>query len=386
VHRWRAGLLAGVLVLAVAGCEIRTAGPSQPVTTGATAPASVVNPASANSSSATANGAPAVPTPSAPSTSGQLRVLLHDNFPVASNAFLGVIAAEAPDGSIFATFGSQQSGYPATSAGTAVYVVDGNQQPQVAEHPTIPVTALAADDTYLYAGGGTQIIEYSRSTGAIVRTWSMALPVRLMTVAAGMLWAVLGSASGPGQIAEMNPDASTVTTVGADGANVFSIAAGPLGLYYVPAGGTTIVRISATGQRTQAPTHQTINEQLSGPGAVQAISVIGGQLFLVTDAGQGLDSVSRTYDASTLAGPATEAPGTAGSNHAVDSLAGPIDIAQGEARACATPCAGRYNLVTGAVTDAVTFSSSARLGLLLGPYPAVIVFPASGSVYLDRIG
>jgi len=385
VRRWRAGLLAGILVLAVAGCEFRTAGPSQPVTTGATASASVANSASANGS-ATATGAPAVPTPSAPSTSGQLRVLLHDDFPVASNAFLGVIAAEAPDGSVFATFGSQQSGYPETSAGTAVYVVDGNQQPQVAEHPTIPVTALAADDTYLYAGGGTQIIEYSRSTGAIVRSWNLAMPVRLMTVAAGMLWAVLGSSTGPGQIAEMNPDASTVTTVGTDGANVFSIAAGPLGLYYVPAGGTTIVRISATGQRTQAPTHQTINEQLSGPGAVQAISVIGGQLFLVTDAGQGLDSVSRTYDASTLAGPATEAPGTAGSNHAVDSLAGPIDIAQGEARACAAPCAGRYNLATGAVTDAVTFPSSARLGLLLGPYPAVIVFPASGSVYLDRIG
>jgi hypothetical protein len=47
---------------------------------------------------------------------------------------------------------------------------------------------------------------------------------------------------------------------------------------------------------------------------------------------------------------------------------------------------GRYDPATGTVTDAVTFPASARLGLLVGPYPAVIVFPPSGRVYLDRIG
>lgn len=389
MRRWQAGLLAGALVLAVAGCDFR--GGSASVTTGGTtASASVANSVAASSSSATATAAPAVPTPSAPSTSGQLRVLLHDDFPVASNAFLGVIAAEAPDGSVFATFGSQPSGVPSTAAGTAVYVVDGNTPAQVAEHPAIPVTALAADDTFLYAGGGTQIIEYSRATGSVVRTWNLAAPVRLMTVAAGLLWAVLGGTSGPGQVVEMNPDASTVTTVGTDAASVYAVAAGPLGLYYVPAGGTTIVHISATGQRVQAPTHQAINEQLSGADAVQAISVIDGQLLLVTDFGQGMDSVSRTYDASTLAGPQTDAPGTADSDRAIDSLAGPVDLGLGDSRACSgsgsVPCVGRFNLSTGAVSDAVTFPGSARLGLLLGPYPVAIVFPASGSVYLDRIG
>lgn len=378
-------VLAGTVVLLAAGCSAGSSTHSA-AAGGAGTPASAPGSVPASAASATATAPLAVPTPSAPSTSGQLRVLLHEDFPVQSSDSVGVIAAEAPDGSVFATFGSQQSGFPATTPGTAVYVVDGDQQVQVAEHPQIPVTALAADETYLYAGGGTQIIEYSRATGAVVRTWTLAMPVRLMTVAAGRLWAVLGSTSGPGQIAEVNPDASTMTTVGTDAEDVLDVAAGPLGLYYVPAGGTTIVHVSATGQRQEAPTHLTVNAQLSGAGAVQAISVIGGQLLLVANAGQGLDSVSRTYDAATLAGPQTQAPGTAGSNHAIDSLAGPVDLSQGGSLACSAACVGRYNLSSGAVTDAVRYPSGVRLGILLGPYPAVVVFPPSGSVYLDRIG
>lgn len=372
----------------MAGCS-HGSGSERAAAGGTTAAAKAPVSVAASTPSPTAVAASAVPTPSkspTPSATGQLRVLLTDTFPVASSDFLGVIAAEAPDGSVFATFGSQKTGYPVTTAGTAVYVVDGDQHAQVAEHPTIPVTALAADDTYLYAGGGTQVIEYSRATGAVVRTWNLAEPVRLMTEAAGMLWAVLGSTAGPGQVVEMNPAASTVTIVGTDTANVYDVAAGPLGLYYVTAAGATIVHISANGQRAEAPTHQTIDEQLSGAGAVQAVSVIDGQLLLTTNAGQGLDSVARTYNASTLAGPETEAPGTAGSNDAIGSLSGPVDIIQGESPDCqGVSCVGRYNLSTGAVTDDLAFSN-ARLGLLLGPDPAVIVFPASGSVYLDRIG
>jgi hypothetical protein len=47
---------------------------------------------------------------------------------------------------------------------------------------------------------------------------------------------------------------------------------------------------------------------------------------------------------------------------------------------------GRYNIATGAVTDAVTYPTSTHLGLLLGPYPTVILFPSSGKVVLERIG
>lgn len=326
-------------------------------------------------------------TPPAPSTSGQLHVLLHDDFPVASSVFLGAVGTEAPDGALFAAFGGQQAS-PPIPAGTAIYVVDGDQPAQVAEHPAIPVAALAADDSNLYVGGGDQIVEYARATGTIARTWHVALPVRLMALGAGQLWAVLGSASGSGQIVEIDPDASTVTTVGTDAASVTSIAAGPLGLYYVEAGGATIVHINPDGARQEAPTHQAVNEQLSGPAAIQAISVIGDRLFLVHDAGQGLDSSSQTYDASTLAGPLTNAPGTAGSNHAIDSLAGPVDISQSGTQGCSgsSNCVGRYAIGSGAVTDAVTYPQSARLGPLLGPYPAVLVFPSSGEVYLDRLG
>lgn len=383
MHRRRPCALAGCAAVLIAGCSAGGHGHS-------TAAAATHAKSASPTASATAGASPAglaVPTPAAPSATGQLHVLLHEPFPVSSSDFLGAVATEAPDGSVFAAFGPQQAGAPAIPAGTAVYVVDGDQAPQVAEHPTVPIAALAADDTYLYVGGGSQIIEYARSTGAIARTWTVPLPVRLMTAGAGKLWGILGNVSGPGQVVEIDPQSDTVTTVGTDAAYVTSIAAGPLGLYYVEAGGATIVRVSPDGTRRQAPTHQAVNVQLSGPGAVQAVSVIGSLLLLIHDAGQGLDSSSQTYDASTLAGPLTNAQGTAGGNHAIGSLAGPVDLGIPDALTCAgTGCVGRYNLATGVITDAVSYPQSTRLGPLLGPYPALIVFPSHGHVYLDRIG
>jgi hypothetical protein len=379
-----AAALVGSAALLIAGCS--AGGHGTGTTAGTTSPASVTPSASASpSASPTAVSVPAPPAPSA--ASGQLRVLLRDPFPVKSSAFLAAVAAEAPDGSVFAAFSAQQSGTPAAPAGAAVYVVDGDGPVQVAEHPPIPVAALAADDTYLYVGGGNQIIEYARATGSIARTLTLALPVRLMAAAAGRLWAVLGSLRGPGQVVEISPGSGTVTAVGTDAANVVNVAAGPLGLYYVESGGQTIVRINPNGTRLEASTNQTVNEQLSGPAAIQAISVIGSQLFVIHDAGQGLDSSSQTYDATTLSGPETNAPGIAGSNHAVGSLAGPVDSSAPDGSGCSgNGCVGRYNTATGAVTDAVTYPQSTRLGPLLGPYPAVIIFPASGRVNLDRIG
>jgi hypothetical protein len=327
--------------------------------------------------------------PPAPSASGKLRVRLRDAFPVQSSAFTNAIAAQAPDGSVFAAFTTQQSGTPSAPAGTAVYVVDGDGPVQVAEHSPIPVTALAADSTYLYVGGGNKIVEYARATGSIARTVTLAMPVRVMAASAGELWAVLGSSvTGPGQVVEISPASGTVATVGTDGTNVLDVAAGPLGLYYVESGGATIVRVNPNGTHVEAATNQTVNQQLSGPAAVQAISVIGSQLFVIHDAGQGMDSSSQTYDATSLAGPQNNnAPGIAGSNHAVATLAGAMDASAPDGSACSgKDCVGRYNVATGAITDAVTFPQSTHLGPLLGPYPAVIVFPTSGRVYLARLG
>lgn len=380
-------LLAAALVGSAALLAASCSASSQPNT--AASPTGSGNATPSASASASSSGAGSTaPSLRAPSSSGQLRVVLRDAFPVQSSDFLAAIAAEAPDGSVFTAFGSQQGGAPVAPVGTAVYVVDGDQPAQVAEHPPIPVVALAADSTYLYVGGGRQIIQYTRATGATARTWTLSLPIRLIAVAAGKLWAVVGdSVSGPGQVMELSPGSATVTRVGTDAANVTSIAAGPLGLYYVESGGATIVHISLDGTRQQAPTHQTVNEQLSGPAAIQAISVIGSQLLVIHDAGQGLDSSSQTYAAATLAGPRTNAPGTAGSDHAIDSLAGPVDRSGPDALPCSgTACVGRFNLATGKITDAVTYPQSTRLGPLLGPYPAVIVFPPSGRVYLNRIG
>lgn len=376
-----AAALVSAAVLLIAGCSSGGSGSGPAAST--TSTPSLKSSASASPSSNPT--AVSVPAPPAPSVSGPLRVRLRDAFPVQSSAFMSAIATEAPDGSVFAAFATQQS--PQAPAGTAVYVVDGDGPVQVAEHPSIPVAALAADATYLYVGGGNEIIEYARSTGSIARTLTMAMPVRLLSMAVGKLWAVLGSIGGPGQVAEISPGSGTVTTVGTDTADVEDLAAGPLGLYYVESGGATIVRINPNGTRLEAATNQTVNQQLSGPGAIQAISVIGDQLYLIHNAGQGEDSSSQTYNATTLAGPQTSALGTAGSNLAVDSLAGPLDRSAPVASACSGQnCVGRYNIATGAITDAVTYPQSTVLGPLLGPYPAVIVFPASGRVHLDRIG
>jgi hypothetical protein len=376
-----AAALLGSATLLVAGCSAGSHGTGAKA--GQTSHTTVTPSASASPSA----GPVTLPALSAPSTSGQLRVLLREAYPVQSSAFLAVIAAEAPDGSVFTAFSAQQSATPVAPAGSAVYVVDDNNPVEVAEHPSIPVAALAADNTYLYVGGGNQIVEYARATGSIARTLTLALPVRLMAVAAGQLWAVLGSVSGPGRVVEISPGSGTVTTVGTDTANVLNLAAGPLGLYYVESGGATIVRINPNGTRLQASTNQTVSQELSGPAAIQAISVIGGQLFVTHNAGQGDDSSSQTYNSTTLAGPLTNAPGTADSNQAVDSLAGPLDRSAPIASACAGQnCVGRYNLASGAVTDAVTYPQTVRLGALLGPYPAVVVFPASGHVLLERIG
>lgn len=396
-HRNRAFMAAGsvltaaAVVIALAATGIvprifRASGPTSPASNTSPTHRATAGPTGSPTPSSSQQGLGVTPPPT-PSTTGPLHVVLHDPFPVTYSANLFPIGAEAPDGTVFATFVpnrsmDQQTGYPQAPAGSAVYVVDGDQPVQVAEHPSIPVAALAADNTDLYVGGGNQIVAYSRTTGGIVEIWNVAQPVRLLAASAGRLWAILGGLTG-GQVIEINPGTASVTTVGTDTANVTSVAAGPQGIYYVESGGATIVHISPDGTRQQAPTNQTVNAQLSGPGAVQAISVIGGQLFLIHDAGQGLDSSSQTYNASTLAGPLTNAPGTADSNRAISSLAGPVDLMNGESGSNEV---GRYNLSTGAVTDAVTYQQQEMLGPLLGPYPAVFVFPASGPVYLDRVG
>jgi hypothetical protein len=371
----------GTVGVLIAGCSGGTQAPG-------------AAPPSASSQSATpvaiaSQRALAVSPPTVPSASGPLHVVLHDAYPVTystSQTPPGVISAEAPDGSVFAAFGPEQPGAAAVApAGSAVYVVDGNQPAQVAEHAAAPVTALAADDTYLYiAGSNSQIFEYNRATGALTGTWNVAQPVRLMAASAGKVWAVLGSVTG-GLVVEIDPVSGRVTAVGTDTANVESVAAGPQGIYYVESGGATLVHISPDGTRQQAPTNQTVNLELSGPAAIQAISVIGDQVLLVHDAGQGLDSSSQTYNASTLAGPLATAAGTAGSNHAVSSLTGPLDVEFAENTGLSE--VGRYNLSSGAVTDAVTYPAGTKgVGPLLGPYPAAFVFPPSGPVYLDRLG
>ena len=76
----------------------------------------------------------------------------------------------------------------------------------------------------------------------------------------------------------------------------------PTGIDYVTSKGTTLVRRTNAGVVTSKPTHLTVNLTLSGPGAVQAQVVSGSTVFVKFAAGQGLDAVTYTYDATTLTG------------------------------------------------------------------------------------
>src|SRR5580658_3890399 len=129
MRKLHTGVVIGTVALVVAACS---SGHSD--SAAGTSPASSAPSAAASSSQS--QHAVTVP---APSATGPLHVLLHDAFPVASSISVGAIGAEAPDGSVFAAFGTQAAGSLEVPAGVAIYVIDGDQSPQVAEHPTIPV-------------------------------------------------------------------------------------------------------------------------------------------------------------------------------------------------------------------------------------------------------
>jgi hypothetical protein len=73
----------------------------------------------------------------------------------------GVPVAEAPNGAVFYANGS------------VVYVVETTGAPQVAEHASGQVIALAANATDLYVEVGLTVTDYSRSRGNKVGSWTL---------------------------------------------------------------------------------------------------------------------------------------------------------------------------------------------------------------------
>ena len=259
-------------------------------------------PAGATSATAVpaAAGSNALPTPG---PTGALQIFADVPIKGAfASAETGLTVAQAPDGAIFVA--------GKVASPQVIWVVDGARAAGIAEHVQGPVTALAADAANLYVGVGQTVAAYSRTTGNVVRTWHTGLPGTLtqLVVAGARVWGLStpsgdNSPGAPNGLIELDPSSSTPVRTVSDFADVFSMAAGPSGIYYVTKQSSELVEQTNAGATITAPTDQQVNLQLSGPSAIQAVAVVGGQVIAQHDAGQGLDAQLNTYDATTLVGP-----------------------------------------------------------------------------------
>jgi hypothetical protein len=250
---------------------------------------------------------------------------------------------------------------------------------------------LAFDHSDLFVAGTRAISSVDRATGAVVRTWQVhtVAPVQLadtvMTYGDGRLWVLGMRAHGP-KVFEIDPGAPAVTPVGT-GHNVLSIAAGPRGIYFVRSGGHVLLRVSAGGVRTTAPTHEKVSETESGPGAVQPVAIDGKDLIVAHDYGQGFDAGIVRYNARTLAHLSV-----AGTNVALTDVVPTVDgdlvalTGPGQG-GCSVgdPCVARISTTTARTSDELTLSGGRVLSVLLGPQPVVVV-ARSHHAYLLRLG
>jgi hypothetical protein len=320
-----------------------------------------------------------------PSATGALHIFA-DVAVKGAFAETGLIAAQGPDGAVFV---AGQIASP-----QIIWVVDGVRPAAIAEHTTGPVTALAADAANVYVGVGTSVSAYSRTTGSLVRSWTpggMPGTVAQLVVAGDRVWALYGEgdspAPAPNGLAEIDPTSPHLVRTVSGITDVFSIAAGVSGAYYVTKQSSLLVEQTNDGHSVSAPTRQHVDLVLSGPSAIQAVGVIGGHVVLQHNAGQGLDAVLNTYDATTLAGPSADI-GFSAAEQLASTLGGVFVIGNSDTNVCTTTeqtCVRRFALPGGTVGAPLALPTQAETSVLTGPYPTVIV--AIGSdVHVLRIG
>jgi hypothetical protein len=400
----RVGAAIGVSGLLLAGCtspskHVVTQGPAS-TTSRSPSPSPVGSPSVASSSPAAATSsaplASSASTPAAASSSanglstpgptGPLRVFgdiaIKGAFDVAG---AGLIAAQGPDGAVFV------AGQPASPQ--IVWVVDGVRPAAIAEHVPGPVAALAADAANLYVGVGTSVSAYSRTTGALVRSWAAgAMPgtVSQLVVAGDRVWALYGESDAPppapNGLAEIDPSSPKLVRTVSGITDVFSIAPGDSGVYYVTKQSTLLVEQTNAGRAVSAPTRQHVDLELSGPSAIQAVAVVGAKVVLQHNAGQGLDAVLNTYDASTLAGPSADI-GFSAAEQLAATPDGLFVIGNSDTNVCATgqqTCVRRFGLPAGNVGEPLALLTDAETSELTGPYPTVVI-AAGSDVHVVRI-
>jgi hypothetical protein len=322
---------------------------------------------------------------SAPAASAQAKLAVASNVVIPhSHGSTQLVMAEASNGVVAVAV-------PRSSTIDDLELQAGAHQPRL--FATVPsgTVAMAFSQTALFVAGKHAMSSFDRKTGAVIRTWQIRVAASLGAAGAplvfgdGRLWAI-GTAGHSRQVYEVKPSSSKLTSVGS-GRNVFSIAAGPHGVYFVVSGGHTLTRVTAAGNGTLAPTHEKVNEQLSGPAALQAIAVSGSTLLVVHDFGQGLDAALVRYGAGSLkhlSSAGTEAsvadvvPTVDGDLALVASVA-PHGCAGNSVRACVARVVPKTAAISGKLR-----LPGASLSAIVGPAPAVLI-AEHGHAHLVRL-
>lgn len=392
--------VAALDLVATACITSHSGGPSAPVTSSVKAPSAAPTatatsptpgqsgaPSSATSGGGSASAGTGSTSPTAlpaasssnalptPGPTGPLKIFADITIKGAfSAAETGLTVAQGPDGAIFVA--------GVVAAPQIIWVVDGVRPAAFAEHVRGPVTALAADAANLYVGVGQSVTAYSRTTGNVVRTWRTALPGTLtqLVVAGTKVWGLSTepddtSGDAPNGLVELDPSSSSPVRSVTGFSGTFSLAAGASGVYYVTKQSSELVEQTNDGATITAPTNQQVNLQLSGPSAIQAVAVVGGQVIVQHDAGQGLDAQLNTYDATTLIGP------TAQTNFSADeplalTASGLFVVGNSDTAACTanqTACIRRFSLPAGDVGDPLALPDDTIASTVTGPYPTVVL-------------
>jgi hypothetical protein len=297
----------------------------------------------------------------------------------------GYVTAEASNGNVFIAV-------PKTSTTDAIEVIAGTHAPKVVATVPAGTVGIAVSPTQFFVAGRRAISSFNRGTNAFVRTWVVKVPATiggaepgvfggLLLYGDGRLWA-LGSTGGPREVVEINPAAASVTVVGS-GKNVFGLAVGSRGVYFVHSGGHTLVRVAANGTNVAKPTHEVVSETESGPAALQTVAVHGNTLLIGHDYGQGLDAGLLRYNATTLARLSIAGTNVFHTNVVPTAVGDLVLFNQTTGEGCSTKahpvCVAAISTTTAKTGPGLALPTRAALSVLHGPFPAVVVQHGTGA-------
>jgi hypothetical protein len=284
-----AALLIGGLVLAA--CSSSSPGQAGTTTTSA---------GHSSTTSTTSGGGPTTTTSTLPAFPSSGPLSIGSPIPIPLTTFQ-VLAAEAPDGTVFVAAQA-----PVSPAPSVIYVVDGNGPATVAEHFGSGVAALAADATNLYVATYSTVTAFSRSSGNQVAQWTLPAvnsanssndDLVAMTAAAGRV-DVLITQGNDVSVLRITPTSSAAPVVVVQG--IGGAAVGPDGTIYYEQNSQRLTSVSPSGTTVTGPA-LTDSPNGEGGGVQEVNFVAGGEVWVGEPAGQGEDTQWTTFDVTTLA-------------------------------------------------------------------------------------